>query len=260
MKEAMGALEGNIRYFKLELQKSEITSTNRIVEPYFTELNNAKKSKVAHNGWIMGHNCMEDFGILGFHYLRRTVNVWADCIKLRYGNCPADSPYLWSHMIEYVQGMASVADGFRLDNTHSTPVHACQYLLQAARSKNPNLFVMAELFTSSAELDAMFCQKLNLNGLVRELQNRYDTKSLGDYFHHLTCREAVLGMIDQEFKDLKGRPYQVLRSRQPEDILYDCTHDNPAVVEKFQTGRIALPHIGLNSMADKAIATTWGYD
>jgi hypothetical protein len=42
---------------------------------------------------------------------------------------------------------------------------------------------MAELFTDSGLLDAMFCQKLNLNGLVREIQNRYDTKTLGEYFH-----------------------------------------------------------------------------
>lgn len=158
----------------------------------------------------MGHNCMEDFGMKGFYYLRRSIHIWADNIKLRYGSCPADSPYLWKHMTTYVQQMASVADGFRLDNTHSTPIHVCQYFLQAARSKNPNLFVMAELFTSSAELDAMFCQKLNLNGLARELQNRTDTKSLGDYFHHLTCEDSVLGLIDTEFKDMKERSFQLL--------------------------------------------------
>jgi len=90
-------------------------------------------------------------------------------------------------MTQYVQDLASVADGFRLDNTHSTPIHVAEYLLQQARSKNNNLFVMAELFTSSAELDGMFCRKLNLNAMVRELQNRGDTKSLGDYFHRLTC-------------------------------------------------------------------------
>jgi glycogen debranching enzyme len=60
-------------------------------------------------------------------------------------------------MTKYVQDIASISDGFRLDNTHSTPVHVAQYLLQAARSKNNDLFVMAELFTSSSKLDAMFC-------------------------------------------------------------------------------------------------------
>ena len=39
---------------------------------------------------------------------------------------------------------------------------------------------------------------------------------------------------------------------------YDCTHDNPTVLEKFQTGRMALPHIGLLSLADISIASTWG--
>jgi hypothetical protein len=51
-----------------------------------------------------------------------------------------------------------------------------------------------------------------------------------------------------------------LKATKPEDMLYDCTHDNPSVVEKFQTGRMALPHIGLASLADTSIATTWGYD
>jgi glycogen debranching enzyme len=125
LNEAMGSLEGNIKYHKVEQKKSQITVRNQLVEPYFTELKNAQKSKVAHNGWIMGHNCMEDFGMIGFHYLRRTINVWGDCIKLNYGKCPADSPYLWKHMTQYCQDMASIADGFRLDNTHSTPIHAC---------------------------------------------------------------------------------------------------------------------------------------
>ena len=43
-------------------------------------------------------------------------------------------------------------------------------------------------------------------------------------------------------------------------MLYDCTHDNPSVLEKFQTGRLALPMIGLSSLGDCSIATTWGYD
>jgi glycogen debranching enzyme len=106
----------------------------------------------------MDANPMQDFAITGWHYLRRTINIWSDSVKLRYGKCPADSPYLWEHMSKYVTDMALVFDGFRLDNAHSTPIHACYYLLQIARVANPNLFVMAELFTSSAELDAVFVQ------------------------------------------------------------------------------------------------------
>jgi len=68
---------------------------------------------------------MEDFGYVGWNYLRRTVNIWGDCIKLRYGSCPDDSPFLWEFMTTHVQEMAEIADGFRLDNTHSTPIHVC---------------------------------------------------------------------------------------------------------------------------------------
>ena len=35
---------------------------------------------------------------------------------------------------------------------------------------------MAELFTSNADIDAMFVRRLNINGLIREVQNTYDTK------------------------------------------------------------------------------------
>ena len=46
---------------------------------------------------------------------------------------------------------------------------------------------MAELFTDSGKLDGLFCRKLNINAMVRELQNRGDTGDLAGYFHKLTC-------------------------------------------------------------------------
>lgn len=76
----------------------------------------------------------------------------------------------------------------------------------------------------------------------------------------MTCREALLGLVDQEFEDVHGDKYLVLRPTKPNDIIYDCTHDNPAPLEKFKTGRIALPHLAVASMADQPIASTWGYD
>ena len=44
----------------------------------------------------MDHNPMIDFALeKDFPYLRRHINIWGDSIKLRYGKCPDDSPYLW---------------------------------------------------------------------------------------------------------------------------------------------------------------------
>ena len=105
-------------------------------------------------------------------------------------------------MSKYVASMAEIFDGFRLDNAHSTPIHVCQYLLQVARSKNTNLFVMAELFTPKAEYDALFTKKPNINGMIREIMNKGDVWSVGAYFHEVTCREAVLGKLDSDFEQV----------------------------------------------------------
>lgn len=105
-------------------------------------------------------------------------------------------------MGEYVTQMATLFDGFRLDNAHSTPIHVCQYMLQVARCRNPNLFVMAELFTSSAEMDALFTTRLNINGMIREMMNKGDVGSVSAYFHEITCREAVIGKLDSEFESV----------------------------------------------------------
>lgn len=127
MKEALQCIEGNLKYFKLELKDNKVTLDNKLLRRYFTELNNPQCSKVAHNGWIMNADAMVDFAMPngGWHYLRRTINIWGDSVKLRYGKCPQDSPFLWQHMSTYVSDMASIFDGFRLDNAHSTPIHVC---------------------------------------------------------------------------------------------------------------------------------------
>ncbi len=147
LKGAMDSFQGELRYEKLEKKQNHVTIESPLINRYFRELENKEKSKVAHNGWIMNGNPLEDFGMKGWHYLRRSIVIWSDSVKLRYGDCPADSPFLWEHMSKYVFDMALTFDGFRLDNAHSTPIHVANYLLQVARSVNPNLFVMAELFT-----------------------------------------------------------------------------------------------------------------
>lgn len=66
--------------------------------------------------------------------------------------------------------------------------------------------------------------------------------------------------MDDEFENIDGSKFRVLKPVKPSEILYDCTHDNPAPVEKFKTARIALSHLGIIGMTDCAIASTWGYD
>jgi hypothetical protein len=121
--------------------------------------NGSRLVAMANNGWIMGAvDPQHDFaGPSSNVYFRRELVVWGDCVKLRYGSSPTgDSSWLWNHMRQYVRMMSSMLDGLRIDNCHSTPLHVGQWLLDDARTTNPNLIVLAELFTSSMDYDNVF--------------------------------------------------------------------------------------------------------
>ena len=57
---------------------------------------------------------------------------------------------------------------------------------------------MAELFTNSAEIDTEFSNKLNINGMIREIMTVEGGRNVGGYFHWLTCQEAPVGQIKQQ--------------------------------------------------------------
>ena len=112
-------------------------------------------------------------------------------MKLNYGRGPEDNPWLWEYMTEYVMTLAGMFDGFRIDNCHSTPLHVGQRLLDAARVVNPDLYVCAELFTGSEEMDITFVSRLGISSLIREAYNAWDPKELSRLLYRNGIRKPV---------------------------------------------------------------------
>jgi hypothetical protein len=114
-------------------------------------------------------------------------------------------------------------------------------MLGVARRSNPNLFVMAELFTPKLQIDVNFAKRLNLNGMIREIQNRTDAQGVGAYFWQLACQENVIGKVSNDVEMEEGCNAKVLVPLAPRDVIYDCTHDNPSPLDKFGSRRLHLP-------------------
>ena len=102
-------------------------------------------------------------------------------------------------MEEYVRRAARLFDGIRLDNCHSTPRHVARELLSCARDERPGLFVIAELFTGSEKVDAMWCADLGLDALIREALNPQDARQLSHLCHLHGVHRAIGQLGDVDF-------------------------------------------------------------
>lgn len=267
-------LSARINYLRLDRggpRMGEITEKVPLTEPYFTRfVTDGVEYALANNGWIWGGNPLVDFASSKSKaYLRREVIVWGDCIKLRYGSGPEDSPYLWDRMIKYTEMCAKAFNGFRIDNCHSTPLHVGERLLDAARNVNPDLYVVAELFSGSEQMDKIFVERLGINSLIREAMQAWNVQELSRLVHKHGGRPIGsynwLPLDEYAYPATKEPETQelpipkVLTNQAPHALFMDCTHDNETPAQ-LRTVEDTLPTAALVAFCSSAIGSVFGFD
>ncbi|KAK6362916.1 hypothetical protein TWF730_000368 [Orbilia blumenaviensis] len=268
--EILEQLFNRIKYVRIDdhgPKQGPVSEAFPLIETYFTRLpSNKRTSKfekkelaLANNGWIWNADPMIDFaGPSSRAYLRREVIVWGDCVKLRYGKGPQDSPFLWDHMTKYTELMATIFHGFRIDNCHSTPIHVAEYLLDAARLKRNDLYVAAELFTGSEQKDYIFIQRLGINSLIREAMQAWGPGELSRLVHKHGGKPV--GSFEQDHVKHEGHgEVRRITASTIHALFADCTHDNETPAQK-RVPEDTLPTGALVSMCSCATGSVLGYD
>ncbi|KAI5463687.1 glucanotransferase domain of glycogen debranching enzyme-domain-containing protein [Mariannaea sp. PMI_226] len=291
--EMLQQLFNRIKYVRLDdngPKLGPINQENPLIETYFTRLPqndktaklNKKDRVLVNNGWVWGGNALVDnAGPESRVYLRREVIIWGDCVKLRYGSGPKDSPWLWDHMTKYARMLATYFAGLRIDNCHSTPIHVAEHILDEARRVRPDLYVVAELFTGSEEMDYVFVKRLGLSSLIREAMQAWSTGELSRLVHRHGGRPIGSFEVDEVSKSEMISPTASPKATKSElvnghgessrDIIHrikpspvhalfmDCTHDNETPAQK-RDARDTLPNAALVSMCSSATGSVMGYD
>ncbi len=256
-------IASRVRYERLDPsgpRLGPISSSAPLVATYFTRIEtDGGTVAFANNGWIWNADPLINFAESSSDsYFLREVIIWGDCVKLRYGEDPRDSPWLWDYMTKYTQQMASIFHAFRIDNCHSAPINVAEYLLGKAREIQPELYVCAELFTGSSERDMQFITALGLNSLIREAMAAWSLEDLGR--HTVEYGGQPLGSLSSSPEYLiSSDRVDYLAASRPHALFADCTHDNETPSQR-RTAIDALPNAAVVAFSLCGSGSVLGYD
>ena len=210
------------------------------------------------NGWT-ADNSTSDMST-SQAYTRREVVAWGDSVKLRYGSCPEDSPWLWGYMERYTRDTAALFEGVRLDNCHNTPVHVGEHMLRAARRVRPELYVVAELFTGDQNQDVEIINRLGISSCIRELCRAGTPRELGELLFTYGASQPC-GSFDNTVVLETGSAVRAIKLQptRPHALLMDQTHDNPCPFDQHPVSN-ALALSAAMCSAKCSIGSNRGYD
>jgi len=144
-------------------------------------------------------------------------------------------------------------------------------MLDAARVVRPDLYICAELFTGSEDMDVVFVQELGINSLIRESGNGWDPKELSSLLYRhgvgkpVGSMDAACMVSKEDIASPTGKgPIRTaviipLNGSQPHALLYDQTHDNESPLDK-RSGEDALSTAALVAFSYCATGSVKGFD
>lgn len=244
-------LATSIRYHKLSTSRHEITSSSPLFPRYFYSLGSLP---VLRHGFALEPGSEQDaVAKQQWHTLTRSFIICPEALRLRYG--PLGTEPEWEYMGEYVNSMARVFKGIRIEDAANTPAEVLERLITGARRSNPDILIITA--------DLKTAQSVRL-GVTRVLRDAADTATLSQLLQSIppaskgsrTLLSTPLPMLISDSSPFSHTPSQ--RGR-PEDALplAALIAFAPTIIGSTRGADILLPYQPQPSARETRLYLPW---